>query len=185
MTGWEVALTKLARLIPGWASSGWTVIERRRLANVAMDLAYLAFWNNGMLTPIKRIADGDDEPSNLDEIAAQLQETDAGVSAAAARLYEARDKLVATALGMPIARQLDQVVWQKLGPGRIRPKLEELARTKACTRDDAKELLKEIDAFNNHLDAVHTAILQTRTAARSVKRATGRAAPKKGARAST
>src|SRR6266436_4217486 len=114
MTGWEPIFLKLVPLIPRWVSSGLTIAERRQLANVARDLAYLAFWNDGMLAPLRRIASGNDTSADIDDLAVKFAETEQGVSDAVARLNTAREDLVAGALGMSVARKLDDVVWQKI-----------------------------------------------------------------------
>lgn len=159
--GLEAALLELAKSIPSWR--GWGVVERRRLVTVAQHLAYLAFWNDGMLVPLRRIASGHGKASDIDEIAAALQQTETGVREAVAALKETRGTLVAPARGIEIARELDDVVWEKIGPGKIRPRLQTLVEARKCSESEAKALLKEIDSFNRRLDEVHAAILQTRT----------------------
>lgn len=161
MVGSEAAFLKLAKSIPNW--SGWGAVERRRLVTVAQHLAYLAFWNDGMLVPLRRIASGHGKASDIHEIAAALQQTETGVGEAVAALKETRGTLVATARGMEIARELDDVVWEKIGPGKIRPRLQTLVEERKCSEGEAKALLKEIASFNRRLDEVHAAILQTRT----------------------
>jgi hypothetical protein len=135
-------------------------VEKYRLSRVARDLAVLRFWNDGMTAPLKRIADGNGRQSDLDEIAALVRQTQDKVAQAGDRLRTARDNLVSTNLGMAIARDLDVVVYEKLGPGAIRPRIRALAASPLLRHslDEAKELLSEIDAFNRHLDTVHEAI---------------------------
>jgi len=142
------------KALPGVAS----VIEKHRLSRVARNLTVLTFWNDGMTAPLKRIADGKGKQSDLDEISARLTRTEAEVTQAADRLRTARDNLVSTNLGMAVARDLDVVVYEKLGPGAIRPRLRQFIETNKCSRDEAAGLLSEIDAFNRHLDTVHESI---------------------------
>ena len=111
-----------------------------------------------MTAPLKRIADGKGQRGDLDEIAVRLSQTEGKVTQAADRLRAARSNLVSTKLGMAIAHDLDLVVYEKLGPGAIRPRLRQLVDGNNCSSGEAAELLGEIDAFNRHLDTVHEVI---------------------------
>jgi hypothetical protein len=56
---------------------------------------------------------------------------------------------------MELAQELDVVVYEKLGPGAIRPRLENIVAAGECSAVEAKSLLAEIDAFNRHLNQAH------------------------------
>ena len=66
-----------------------------------------------------------------------------------------RGLIVAPQFGMKLAQELDIVIYEKLGPGAIRPRLENIVATGQCSAAEAKGLLEEIDAFNRHLIQVH------------------------------
>jgi hypothetical protein len=135
-------------------------VERQQLSHIAQDLAVLAFWDNGMMLPLKRIAEGKGTTAeNIDDIAAQLKQTEAEVTRARTRLMKARNGMVSTQLGMRVARGLDHVVNQKVGaPDAIRHQLEWVVSTRECSSADAKSLLSDIEECNQRLDAVHEEI---------------------------
>jgi hypothetical protein len=161
VAGLGAVLIQLARVIPGWVSSGWKANERRMLAQVAQDLAYLAFWHDGMRAPLARIAEGKGTPTDIDELMSEFNKTEAAVRDAAGRLRSAREKLVATKLGMPVARSIDKVLWLKVGPENLRPQLRTFAEARVCDQATADYLMREIDAFNADLDEAHSMILDT------------------------
>jgi hypothetical protein len=96
---------------------------------VSSDLSILAFWNDGFKSALKRITKSKRSYSTLlDDIASLLQETKAEVDAAVGRLREAR-KHLPDKVGMEITHQVDEVIEAKVGPGKIRDKLAELAQS--------------------------------------------------------
>jgi hypothetical protein len=110
---------------------------------------------------------------DISEIAAWQKRTAEEVANASNRLQRARADLVATQFGMKLAQELDVVIYEKLGPGATRPRLENIVTTGQCSTAEAKGLLEEIDAFNSHLIQVHDELRPKPKPAR---------APKKGGR---
>jgi hypothetical protein len=135
-----------------------TMMETRRCARVAQDLATLRFWCDGMAAPLRHLAEGKCSQADLDEIDAGLKKTENETTKIARRLRKARDGVVATKLGMAVANDLDVVIYEKLGPGSIRPQLRHLVETQDCSADNAADLLRQIELFNEHLDQVHEVI---------------------------
>jgi hypothetical protein len=159
---WGPVFAQLAAHLPDWAQSAVSLIERQRLAALARDLGKLAFWNDGMLQPLKRIADSNSRAGDIQEIAWKLNRTEEEVSAATDRLRQARDSILATSLGMRLMHQIDNVVDQKMGHDALRPRLKNLVASGDCSPEEAASLIREIEAFNAELDRVHRLILSPR-----------------------
>jgi hypothetical protein len=154
MIEWFLAALRGAKMIPGLSSWAQSSIERRQLSRVARDLYGLGFLNDGIKEPLGHIANGRGAPSDLDKIAGQLRESKAEIIQTGERLREARE-FIAASLGSKAARDLDDVIYEKLGPAAILPRLEQLIERNECSAQDAKGLLKAIEDFNRHLDTVH------------------------------
>src|SRR5712672_1185615 len=154
MTEWGPALLELAAKLPGWALAGASMAERKRLAKVAEDLSRLAFWNDGMLSPLSRIAAGKGKKKDLDEISWKLRQTETNVDEVTTRLRETRAKF-STTLGMNVMRRLEGVVLQKVGPSALRFRLREFVANGVCSKVRASQLVREIEFFNAELDWVH------------------------------
>ena len=161
MTEWGPALLELAARLPGWALAGASMAERKRLAKVAEDLSSLAFWNDGMLSPLSRIAAGKGKKKDLDEISWKLRQTETNVDEVTTRLRETRAKF-STTLGMNVMRRLEGVVLQKVGPSALRFRLREFVANGVCSKVRASQLVREIEFFNAELDWVHRRILEAR-----------------------
>ncbi len=155
---WGNLSVRLAKAVPGLAGLAQDAAERHRLSSLAHDLALLAFWQDGVLAPLKRMSERGTSPEDIAEIAAWQARTAEEVARASDRLRRARATLVATQFGMNLAQELDSVIWEKLGPGAIRPRLERIAANGQCSSQEAKGILQEIEAFNRHLVQVHEQI---------------------------
>jgi hypothetical protein len=131
MVEWAGAVLGGLKALPGVM----TIAEKHRCARIARDLATLRFWCDGMAVPLRHIAEGGCSQADLDEIDAGLQQTKTEITKVARRLRKAREGFVATKLGM----DLDVVIYEKLGPGSIRPQLEHLVETKDCSAEKATE----------------------------------------------
>jgi anti-sigma factor RsiW len=145
---WGSLLVKAAKAAPGLA--GWAVSasERSQLTTVANDLAVLAFWQDGVLVPLKHIAEDQGTPQDIEEIAAWYETTLGDVTAAGERLKAARTRLVSNRFGINVAQDLDSVIYEKLGPGAIRPRLKGFVDKRSCSAAEARSILKEIEDFN-------------------------------------
>jgi len=152
---WANLSVRLAKAVPGLAGLAASAAEQHRLSNVARDLALLAFWQDGVLAPLKRISTHGSSAEDISEIDAWQKRTAQEVANASNRLRSARANLVATRFGMDLAQELDVVIYEKLGPGAIRPRLENIVAAGQCSAEVAKGLLVEIDNFNRHLNQVH------------------------------
>jgi hypothetical protein len=141
------------------------------LSQVAEDLASLAFVSEGLRGPLNQVVDGPRGQQALNQINAQLNRSEDDVSAVVDRLRRARDIVVAPSLGLQTALDLDQVIFQKVGPGAIRDKLRELATSSKPERDKAHELIAELDRFHQFLVTVHTSIRPKQISAETVQQA--------------
>ena len=169
---WANLSVRLAKTVPGLAGLAAFAAEQHRLSNLARDLALLAFWQDGVLAPLRRISTRGSSAEDISEIAAWQKRTVEEVANASSRLRNARADLVATRFGMDLAQELDVVIYEKLGPGAIRPRLENIVAAGQCSAVEAKSLLAEIDAFNRHLNQVHDQLRPKPEPARApVKRA--------------
>jgi hypothetical protein len=121
---------RLAKAVPGLAG---LAREAGRAASAvrsrAHDLAFLAFWQDGVLAPLKHMAERGSSAEDIAEMAAWQARTAEEVARASDRLRRARADLVATQFGMDLAQELDSVVYEKLGPAAIRRRLERIAAT--------------------------------------------------------
>jgi len=142
MIEWVLAALRGAKLIPGLSSWAQSSIERRQLSSVARDLYELGFWNDGIKEPLGHIADGRGKPSDLDKIAGQLRKSKAEIIQTGERLKAARG-YIAASLGPKTARDLDDVIYEKLGPAAILLRLEQLASRDECVLCPGREGLAE------------------------------------------
>ena len=78
---------------------------------------------------MKGIASGNGSQQDLDELNRMLSESEDNVIKAGERLKKARDNLISTNWGMSVANDVDSVIFKKLGPGAIRPRLWNLAES--------------------------------------------------------
>jgi hypothetical protein len=151
-------LTWLAEHLPDWITKSLSAAEQMRITAVLKDLGHLGFWSDGMLAPLTRIANGDGKRSDIDEIALKLDRTEKEVDEAIGRLRQARTGLVGPELGLRIMRQIDNIVTQKAAPDGIRWRLRHLVLTGVVSRDEAREILSEVDAFNAELERLDRVI---------------------------
>ena len=70
----------------------------------------------------------------------------------------ARKTLVATELGMKVATDLDEIIYQKVGPGKIRPSIEALVESGRPDPMRAGDILDQINDFTDMLGKVHEKI---------------------------
>jgi hypothetical protein len=182
MLEWLAGLYAALKAIP----SAEARLDRYRLSQLAKALTSLRFWNDGMLAPLRRIADGRGRHDDLTEIRNRLAKTENEVAKAGERLRKARDKLISTQLGMKVARELDRVIYDKLGPDTIRYQLRRLTESEytEATAREAKHILNNIHRFNRSLDSVHEAI-RPKTKASTPRSERGKTQDKKAPRGKT
>lgn len=129
--------------------------------HVLADLAFLAFWNDGMRGPLEKLASGGGGATELAEIARLLADSEQDVGARVDRLLDAREGFVAANFGMPFARAFEKVVLRKVGPDAIRDRLGRFTKTRSDTsgiKYSAAALVAEIDMFDAELSRVHEEI---------------------------
>jgi hypothetical protein len=95
---WGNLSVRLAKAVPGLAGLAREAAERHRLSSLAHDLALLAFWQDGVLAPLKHMSERGSRAEDIAEIAAWQARTAEEVARASDRLRRARADLVATHL---------------------------------------------------------------------------------------
>jgi len=152
---------RIGGTIPGVAF----FIERWQQARIARNLATPAFWDDdGVLAPLMRIAEGKGKGGDLDEIASKLYENEKPVTKATRRILRARENLISTNLGMPVARRLSLAVNTKSGlswamaPCPIRVRIKDLVDAKKLDVQEATSIVGDITKFNRDLDSVHAKV---------------------------
>jgi len=163
---WEAAISErtnqnTARINELTALAHMAELKDQMTADCARDLCYLAFWNDGIRGPLEKIASAGGGRPELDQISSLLEDSESDVRTIADRLIDARDKVVATYFGAPLALALDKVVFRKIGPRAIRHKLWAFGDRDPSDpnlKDDAQGLVREINEFDEALFQVHEAI---------------------------
>jgi hypothetical protein len=73
---WWVNLSvRLAKAVPGLAGLAASAAEQHRLSNLVHDLALLAFWQDGVLAPLRRMSTRGSTVEDISEIAAWQKRT--------------------------------------------------------------------------------------------------------------
>jgi len=72
---WLTIAFKILGKIPGVAGYALPMLERCQFKRLAVDLATLSFWKDGMVTPIEKIASGGGDQEDLKELSKKLEQT--------------------------------------------------------------------------------------------------------------
>jgi hypothetical protein len=128
-------------------------------SQIATDLASLLFVSEGVREPLLRAASGSNDGDALQEIGRRLDASEPQVADIVKRLQAARPLVVdQLGLGAKTAIAIDKIIEKRIGPRAIRERLRLLANGKGSVKEDAKELLADIDLFNQTLADVHDSV---------------------------
>ena len=174
--------------MPGVASWVEKRINKHTRRRIMRDLNTIAFWGEGFLGPITKIAAGDGEDGDCKTIRTSLEKTSKDVEEAAHRLEWAKLHYISEELGNFVSRAVGDIVHKKTGSGGIREKIDLLS--KACERDpktphvqrEAKLILGEISKLNRTVDKAHEQIRLKQAAKAKRKKAPAKTKSKAGKR---
>lgn len=119
----------------------------RTKALVRQKLGALIFWPDGMRQHVARIADGQGDSSDLDEIAGILRTTQDDTDAAYHWLHTNRARIIKV-LGPDIATKVDYVAYKKMGPSAVRSQLMQIVADRDLSAERARGVVDQIDQFN-------------------------------------
>ena len=170
-----VALAKLVLSIFKWLPGVPGIIEtltvRQELKSIADDLGALAFWEDGMLRPLNRIARGRGKQTDLLELSSQLDRTEDRVRTILDSLESngQRMKLINREVDLDVALEIQKVAFKKsTDPDQdsIRNDIRRLCYDGQPKGEweiqSANEILKKIGSFNKELVAVQKRVVGAR-----------------------
>ena len=105
--------------MPGVASWVEKRIDKHTRRRIMRDLNTIAFWGEGFLGPITKIAAGDGEDGDCKTIRTSLEKTSKDVEEAAHRLEWAKLHYISEELGNFVSRAVGDIVHKKTGSGGI------------------------------------------------------------------
>jgi hypothetical protein len=158
MVEWLTVAFRILGKIPGMGAYVSPVLERQRFRKVAVDVAALSFWKEGMISCLEKIASGHGDQNDLRELSEKLAKTEPGLKAVVKRLKFARVTLVGTELGLQVAQELDDIINAKIGPRAIRPTIKHLIESGRPDKATAEDILSQIDNFRKTQERVHELI---------------------------
>jgi hypothetical protein len=170
-----VALAKLVLSIFKWLPGVPGIIEtltvKQELKSIADDLGALAFWEDGMLRPLRRIARGRGKSTDLLELSSQLDRTEDRVRTILDSLESSgeRMKLINREVDLDVALDIQKVAFKKgTGPDQdsIRNDIRGLCYDGQPKGDweirSANEIVEQIGSFNQELITVQKRIVRAR-----------------------
>ena len=139
----------------GQILAGFTFVafNRRFVGRVKTELQKLNFWRGGMRERIVRLAAGHGSEFDIAVINNILTRTGPETIAAEAWLTKHHER-IAKVLGIPLAQQIDAVVYSKMGAGALRDQITQLVGENSISSERAQLLLERIDEFNHALAAL-------------------------------
>ena len=136
-------------------------LAARKVQELATDLMSLAFWHEGMRQEIAQLAEGNATEKVLAGLSDKLEESEAEVLEVVGRLKAARNTWISRRFTADVAERLDLLIQLKVGDGYIRDQLAWLSKQKPgeANAQEAADLLREIQRFNDELFALHEIVL--------------------------
>ena len=165
---------RVGRYIPNVAGFARSEAERRKLKDLGLDLAIFAFWKDGVIAPLERIAKDGGRPSDIQEIGDWYQKTVADVTEANARIKDARGPFIAQIFSIDFADHLDQVVDEKVGDNGIRRSLKQIIDLGQCSPTTAQSILSDIEEFKRHLSEIHETVRAKSVESHASKKSTAK-----------
>jgi hypothetical protein len=149
----------------GWVEQVRKIIEDlvgipagRRKRGALKNASSLIFWGDGMLGPLRRIAEGQGSDQDLAHLEAGYETSRGEVDEAIWRLTELRERLNNTALENEMARLIDDIINGQVGKRRIREKIQALVEgSDHLNREDALKICADIEEFNAKIGQLYKA----------------------------